>query len=53
MSDILGKMRSGAGKVAFEADKVTHVKRIELNIAQHKKLVEDNYQKLAELTYRS
>jgi excinuclease UvrABC helicase subunit UvrB len=53
MSDIFGKIRNGAGKVAFEADKVTHVKRIELDIGQLKRQVEGHYQKLGEITYRT
>jgi NADH pyrophosphatase NudC (nudix superfamily) len=51
MSDIFSKIRSGAGKVAFEADKVAHVKRIELDIGQLKRQVEGHYQRLGEVTY--
>jgi NADH pyrophosphatase NudC (nudix superfamily) len=53
MSDIFDKIRSGAEKVAFDFDKVAHVKRIELDIGQLKRQVEDHYQKLGEITYRT
>jgi hypothetical protein len=53
MSDFFEKIRSGAGKVAKEADQFAHVKRIELEIGSIKKQVEDNYKKLGEMTYRS
>jgi len=53
MSDIFGKLKTGAGKVAHEADKAAHVKRIEFDIGQLKKQIESHYQRLGELTYRS
>jgi hypothetical protein len=53
MSDLFGKLKSGAGKVAHEADKAAHVKRIELDIGNVKKQVDNLYQKLGELTYQS
>jgi cell division septation protein DedD len=53
MSDILGRIKSGAGKVAKEADRVTHVKRIELDIGSIKKQIEDQYNKLGEIAYKS
>lgn len=53
MSDIFGKLKSGAGKVAHEADKAAHVKRIELDISNLKKQIEGHCQKLGELTYQS
>ena len=53
MSDFFGKIRSGAEKVAREADEFAHVKRIEMEIGSIKKQVEDNYKKLGEMTYRS
>jgi chromosome segregation ATPase len=53
MSDIFGKIKTGAGKVAHEADRVARVKRIELDIGQLKKQIEGHYQKVGELTYRS
>jgi hypothetical protein len=53
MSDILGRIKTGAGKVAKEADRVTHVKRIELDISSIKKQIENHYQKLGEIAYKS
>lgn len=53
MSDIFGRLKSGAGKVAKEADKAAHVKRIEFDIGGLKKQIEGLYTKLGELTYKS
>ncbi len=53
MSDIFGKIKSGAGKVAKGADRVAHVKRIELDIGSIKKQIEDHYNKLGEMAYKS
>jgi uncharacterized protein YoxC len=53
MSDILGKIKSGAGKVAKEADKAVDIKRVEIQIGTLKKQTEDLYHKLGEITYDS
>jgi hypothetical protein len=53
MSDIFGKLRSGAEKVVKEADRVTHIKRVELEIGSIKKQIEDQEQKLGEMVYKS
>lgn len=53
MSDILEKIKSGAGKVAKEADRVAHVKRIELDVGSIKRQIEDHYRKLGEMAYKS
>jgi len=53
MSDVWGKLKSGAGKVAKEADKAAHIKRIEMQIGSIKKQVEDQYQKLGQMTFNS
>jgi hypothetical protein len=53
VSDILGKLRSGAEKIAKEADKAAHIKRIEWQIGSIKKQIEDQYQKLGQMTYNS
>jgi hypothetical protein len=53
MSDIFGKIRSGAENLAKGADKLAHVERMQLEIRSIKKQVEDNYQKLGEMTYKS
>ncbi len=51
MSDIFGKLKTGAGKVAHEADKTAHIKRIEMQIGSTNKQIEDQYQKLGEIIY--
>ncbi len=53
MSDIFGKIRGGAEKVAKDADRVAHVKRIELDIIGLKRQIEGNYTKLGEITYKA
>lgn len=53
MSDFLGKIKSGAGRVAFEADKLVDVKRIEIEIGNLKRQKEALHTKLGEMTYRS
>jgi len=51
MSDFFGKLRSGAGKVAFEADKSMRANRIQSEIGQLKRQMEALYMKLGEMTY--
>ncbi len=46
------KIKSGAGKVAFEADKVADGKKVELDIGGLKKQIENHYNKLGEYTYQ-
>ena len=53
MSDILGRIKSGAGKVAKEADKAVDIKRIEMQIGTYQNQIEDEYQKLGKMTYDS
>jgi zinc-ribbon domain len=53
VSDILGKIKSGAGKVAKGADKAVDIKRIELHIGTVKKQIDDLYHKLGEMAYES
>jgi capsule polysaccharide export protein KpsE/RkpR len=53
LSDIFGKLKSGAGKVAHEADKTAHIKRIEMQIGSTNKQIEDHYQKLGEMVYEA
>ncbi len=53
MSDILGRLKSGAGKVAKEADKAVDIKRVEMQIGSLQKQIEDSYHKLGEMTYES
>ena len=53
MSDILKKIRSGAGKVAKEADKAVDIKRIELQIASIRKQMEQEFEKLGRVVYEN
>jgi len=53
MSDIFGKLKSGAGKVAFEADKMARVNRIQGEISNLKKQIDSQYMRLGDSTYRS
>jgi hypothetical protein len=53
MSDILGKIKSGAGKVAKEADKAVDIRKIEMAIGGMKKEIEANYHTLGQMTYDS
>ena len=53
MSDIFGKLKSGAGKVAFEADKMARVNRVQGEIGNLKKQMDSQYMRLGDLTYRS
>ena len=53
MSDIFKKIRSGAGKVAKEADKAVDIKRIELQIASIKKEIEEEFGKLGRIIYEN
>lgn len=46
------KVKSGAGKVAFEADKVADAKKVELDIGGLKKQIDVIYTKLGEMSYR-
>ncbi|MDQ1280168.1 MAG: zinc ribbon 2 protein [Thermoproteota archaeon] len=53
MSDIFGKIKSGAGKIAREADNAIDSKRIEMQIGSIKNQIDDLYRKLGQLTYDS
>ena len=53
MSNIFGKLKSGAGKVAQEAKEAAQVKKIELDIGGLKKQIETQYNQLGEMTYQS
>ena len=53
MSDILKKIRSGAGKVAKEADRAVDIKRIEMQISSIKKQIEEEYEKLGQIVYEN
>ena len=51
MSDILKKIRSGAGKVAKEADRAVDIKRIELQISSINKQIEEEFEKLGKTVF--
>lgn len=51
MSDFFGKLKSGAGKVAFEADKMARLNKAQSELGQIKKQIEVQYLKLGELVY--
>ena len=52
MADFFGKLKSGAGKVAFEADKMGKVNRAQSELAKLKQQVDSLYTKLGEVTYQ-
>lgn len=52
MSDFFGKLKSGAGKVAFDADKMNRVNKAKGEIGKFKQQIEALYLKLGEITYR-
>jgi hypothetical protein len=52
MSGFFDKVKSGAGKVAFEADKVADAKKIEMDINGLKRSIDGIYIKLGEMSYR-
>jgi hypothetical protein len=51
MSDFFGKLKSGAGKVAFEADKMARLNRVQGELNQIKKQIETHFTKLGEMVY--
>ena len=53
MSDILGRLKSGAQKIAKEADRTVDIKRIEMQISSIRKEIESQYQILGQMTYDS
>ncbi len=53
MSDIFGRLKSGAGKVAFETEKMARVNRIQGEIGNIKRQTDSHYMRLGDLTYRS
>ena len=53
MSDILGRLKSRAQKIAHEADRTVDIKRIEMQISSIRKEIESQYQILGQMTYDS
>jgi hypothetical protein len=52
MSDFFGKLKSGANKVAFEADKMTRVNRAQGEAEKLKAQINSQYLKLGETVYQ-
>ncbi len=51
MSDFFGKLKSGANKVAFEADKMTRLNRAKGELEKVKSQIQAQYAKLGEMYY--
>jgi hypothetical protein len=51
MSDFFGKLKSGAEKVAFEADKMNRLNRAKSDLEKIKNQVQAQYMKLGEMYY--
>jgi hypothetical protein len=51
MSDFFGKLKSGAGKVAFEADKMNRLNRTKGELEKIKNQIQAQYLKLGEMYY--
>ncbi len=51
MSDFFGKLKSGANKVAFEADKMTRLNRARGELEKVKNQIQGQYAKLGEMYY--
>jgi hypothetical protein len=52
MSDFFGKIKSGAGKVAFEAEKMSRLNRAKSDLEKIKSQIQSNYLKLGEMYYK-
>lgn len=51
MSDFFGKLKSSAGKVAFEADKMTRLNRAKGDLEKIRGQIQAQYMKLGEMYY--
>jgi hypothetical protein len=51
MSDFFGKLKSGAGKVAFEAEKMNRLNRAKGDLEKVKNQIQAQYMKLGEMYY--
>ncbi len=51
MSDFFGKLKSGAGKAAFEVDKMTRLNRAKGELEKIKSQIQVQYAKLGEMYY--
>lgn len=53
MSDIFGRLRTGASKATFDANKLMRARKAEGEISQLKKQIDDFQERLGEITYLS
>jgi len=53
MSGIFDRLKSGAGDVAHKAEKMARIRRLEGDISEIKKQVDEEYHKIGEMTYKS
>jgi hypothetical protein len=53
MTDFFGKLKSSAGKMAFEAEKMARVNKAQGDLAQMKRQIEAQYTKLGETYYHN
>ena len=51
MSNIFGKLRSGATRTAWEANKIARVRKVEGEVAQLRKQIDTFQERLGEVTY--
>ena len=51
MSDFFGKLKSGAGKVAFEAEKMTRLNRAQGELAKIKSQIDEQFHRLGQSYY--
>ena len=51
LSSFFGKLRSGASRTAYEANKIARVKKVEGEIAQIRKQIDQFQERLGEVTY--
>jgi molybdenum cofactor biosynthesis enzyme MoaA len=51
LSNIFGKLRSGASRTAWEASKIARVRKVEGEIAQLRKQIDTFQERLGEVTY--
>ena len=52
MSDFFGKLKSGAGKVAFEAEKMNRLNKAKGELEQLKRQIQTQFTKLGEMYYQ-
>ena len=53
MSGIFDRLKSGAGDVAHKAEKMARIRRLEGDMGDLKKEIDEQYSKIGEITYKS